>query len=202
MHLTRSALLSNQLRHEVVTYDNGTIDDDSDPQAVMLMNLELENKLCCSTLSNKGLDGDQLHLYAPKIKKVITKPVTKPQTDPRIQETAIASANAAGHIFHATGGEHFNYDNYSKSQALIEQNLNIKKIEVDKELRLEHAVLLEAKNKLISEKGYDLTAATSSRFITTEIKKLLKWKIGKKPNNPKANLVQMYVHAPDPSIIP
>ena len=58
MHLTRSALLSNQLRHEVVTYDNGTIDDDSDPQAVMLMNLELENKLCCSTLSNKGLDGD------------------------------------------------------------------------------------------------------------------------------------------------
>ena len=200
MPLTRSALSSNQVRHEVVIEDNGTIDVDSDPQAVMLMNLELENKLCCSALSNKGFDGDQLRLEAPKIKKVITKPVTRPQSAARIQ--AIASAKAAGQMFHATGGEHLNSDDYFKSRALIERTSTIKQIETDKQLRLEHAALLEEKNKLIAEKGCDLTVATAPSFITTEIKTLLKWKIGKKPNSAKATLVQMYVDAPNPSIVP
>ena len=42
--LTRSSLLSNQVRHEVVVEDSGTIDLERDPQVVLLENLELQNK--------------------------------------------------------------------------------------------------------------------------------------------------------------
>ena len=44
------------------------------------MNLEPENKMCCSVLSKSGFDGDLLRLHAPKILIGLTNPVTKPQT--------------------------------------------------------------------------------------------------------------------------
>ena len=39
--LTKSSFLSNQVRHEVVVKDDGTIDLVIDPQAVRLANLQL-----------------------------------------------------------------------------------------------------------------------------------------------------------------
>ena len=55
--LTQSSLLSNQMRHEVVVEDDGTIDLVIDHQVVLLVNLELQNKTCCAILSMKGFDG-------------------------------------------------------------------------------------------------------------------------------------------------
>ena len=42
--LTKSSLLSNQVRHEVIVEDDGTIDLVTDPQVVLLANLKLQNK--------------------------------------------------------------------------------------------------------------------------------------------------------------
>jgi len=44
--LTRSALQSDQVLHEVVVEVNGTIDVDTYPKANLLYNLEMENKMC------------------------------------------------------------------------------------------------------------------------------------------------------------
>ena len=77
------------------------------------MNLESENKMCCSALSRSGFDGDLLRLDAPKILISLTKPVIKPHTTERLE--VIADAKLAGIIFHATRGEHPNSDDYFKS---------------------------------------------------------------------------------------
>ena len=55
--LTQSSLLSNQVRHELVVDNDGTIDPVTDHQVVLLTNLELLNKTCCTILSSKGFDG-------------------------------------------------------------------------------------------------------------------------------------------------
>ena len=55
--LTRSCLLSDMVRHDVVVEPDGTVDVDTDPEGKMLADLEFQNKVCCNMLALKGLYG-------------------------------------------------------------------------------------------------------------------------------------------------
>ena len=68
---------------------------------------------------------------APKIVKQKDLVVTRPHALERIQ--AIVDAKGAGEIFHGTGGEHLNSDDYFKSRALIKRSICIKELEKGKE---------------------------------------------------------------------
>ena len=52
--LTRSCLLYNQVRHQVVVEADGIINVDSDPEALQLADLAQDNVLLCNALSSKG----------------------------------------------------------------------------------------------------------------------------------------------------
>ena len=51
--LTHKAVASNQVRHEIVEDEDSTIDTKSDPQTIALFNLELESKICCTSLNEQ-----------------------------------------------------------------------------------------------------------------------------------------------------
>ena len=65
MPITRSVLLFNQVQHQLFIEEDGTIDVESDPESLLLLNYEQEKKLCCSILDSKYFDGWQLGLDAP-----------------------------------------------------------------------------------------------------------------------------------------
>ena len=67
--VTRSALLADNVRHQVVVEEDGTIDHETDLEAQLLIQLQQTNNVCCSILNSKGFDGYQLKLNAPLVVK-------------------------------------------------------------------------------------------------------------------------------------
>jgi len=101
-----------------------------DPEALLLLNYEQENKLRCFILDSKDFDGRKSRLDALKVVKQNTLVVKIPQTLDYIQ--AIVGTKGSGVIFHATGGKHLNSDDYFKSRALIRRRIRIKELETKK----------------------------------------------------------------------
>ena len=99
------------MQHQVVFEEYGIIDVDNDSQFLLLSNLDLENKLCCSILTSKSFDGRLLRLYAPRVVK--RKTMTRSQRLEQVK--AIANAKSPDQLFHGTGGNHLNSDDYFKS---------------------------------------------------------------------------------------
>ncbi|CAB9531983.1 expressed unknown protein (Partial), partial [Seminavis robusta] len=60
--LTRAALNSNKVRHEVVMNRDGTVNTDLDPMADYLLQIEASNKMHCASRNIFGFDGDRLLL--------------------------------------------------------------------------------------------------------------------------------------------
>ena len=104
-------------------------------------------------------------------------------------------------MFHATGGEHLNSDDYFKSRALIKRRICIKELEKEKEEIEERMNRANERDLLIQEKGKNLTQETKKDFKLPEIKILLKWKVSKIPPGNKAALIQLYFDTPDPEEI-
>ena len=196
--LTRSSLLSNQVRHEVVVEDNGTIDLESDPQVLLLANLELQNKTHCAILDSKGFDGSQFRLDAPRVLKTNTQVLTRPQTQERIE--AIAKAKGAGQLFHVTGGEHISSNDFFKSRALTEKKEQVEKMEQEKSQFEASKQIENDKVSLIQRKG-EITEANKQSFLVAEIKILLKWKQCKNLIGNKNALLQRYFETPNPQEI-
>ena len=194
--VTRSALLADDVRHQVVVEEDGTIDLETDSEAQLLIQLQQTNNVCCSILNSKGFDGYQLKLNAPLVVKKKTLVVTRPQTKERLD--AIIEAKGAGGMFHATGGEHLNSDDYFKSRTLIKRRSQITDMEKSKKEIEDQVHVANERDRLIISKNTDLTEATKSSFTVHEIKALLKWKVRKVPPGNKRSLVTLYCTLPDP----
>ena len=69
MPVTRVALLADNVRHQVVLEEDGTIDLETDPEAHLLIQLQQSNNLCCFILNSNGFDGYKLKLNAPRVVK-------------------------------------------------------------------------------------------------------------------------------------
>jgi len=185
--MTRSALQSDQVRHEVVVEVYDTIDVDIDPNANLLYNLDMENKMCCTVLTSKGYDGSQFKIHAPRLVKSKTLATTKPQNFEWVKE--IADSKAAGQMFYTTGGQHLNSDDFFKSRALLDRRLHIKELQYEKNAIAERISIRNDKDALLRRIGKELTEETKKDFKVTDIKVLLKWELEKNPTGNRQSLL-------------
>ena len=195
--LTRSPLLSNNVRHEVpmgaaAALVEGT---DEDPAVQQLRRLEEMNHFHCDYLSMNGFDGSQLRLNAPRRQTYVA--VTAPHSKERVK--AIKDAKTAGQLFFATGGKHINTDEFFKAREMKKREEAIAKMEEAKKQRGLYCKEQKGAVLLLRKKG-ELTAETEREFTLPEIKTLLKWKKVKPTSSKKRDMVDAYIAAPKPKI--
>ena len=190
--LTRAALSSPKVRHEISVLAGGTIDVDGDPQSEQLLVIESANHFACDYLTGLGFDGSQLKLKAPrrKTKQQLTAPHSKECLE------AIQAAKTAGQLFHVTGGTMLSSEDMFRARAL---DSNKKEIEIlQAKLKLDKK---QTKSRVdafhILQKKGDLNVATQNKFTLPEIKTLLQWKLGKTTGK-KADLIQRYISTAAP----
>ena len=104
---------------------------------------------------------------------------------------AIAAAKAAGQFFHVMGGSNLNYDDYFKSQVLLQRKELIKEQDKEKEYVFNRTNVQCQKDTLLRTKGNDLTWETATSFNVVEIKVLVRWKLNKVPPETKQALIDM-----------
>jgi hypothetical protein len=126
--LTRGALLSKKVRHEVPA--DGALQHlveglTEDPEVEMLKKLEQHNQKYCKILTNFGCDGTLLSMKAP----VRTKSAGVMVKNSKERITALRRATTAGQNFHTTGGGHQNGDKFFKAQELRAWEFKIKLME-------------------------------------------------------------------------
>jgi hypothetical protein len=198
--LTRSAMKSNKVRHEVpvlaaLAPQEGLTVTVESPEIRKLQELEDLNRFYCAILDANGFDGSKLRLDAPKRKSVVA--VSKPNTVERQQ--AMKKAGSAGATFQATGGGHLNSDDFFKAAELKARENKLKAMEDLKKEREKYCRDQFAAIRLIKAKG-ELTWETEKHFTLAEIKIMLKWKKIKPSGTKKRDLVLAYIETPKPPI--
>jgi hypothetical protein len=198
--LTRVALKSNKVRHEVpvlaaLQAQEGLTITEESPEVKKLRDLEDLNLFYCNILTANGFAGSNLRIDAPKRKSIVA--VSKPNSLER--QEAMAKASSAGATFQATGGGHLNSDDFFKAAELKARESKIKAMEELKRERENDCKDQWAALRLIKEKG-ELTFDTEKLFTLAEIKILLKWKKIRPTGTKKADLVRAYRDAPKPKI--
>jgi hypothetical protein len=198
--LTRSALKSNKVRHEVpvmaaLQQQEGLTITVESPEIKKLQDLEELNMFYCNILTANGFAGSQLRIDAPKRKAIVA--VSKPNSLER--QEAMAKASSAGATFQATGGGHLNSDDFFKAAELKARENKIKAMEEIKKERDKYCKDQWAAIRLIKAKG-ELTYDTEKLFTLAEIKILLKWKKVKAIGTKKRDLIDAYRAAPKPPI--
>jgi hypothetical protein len=199
--LTRIALKSNKVRHEVpvlaaLEHQEGlTITNDS-PEIQKLRDLEALNHFYCGILTSNGFAGSKLQLDAPKRKFVAA--VSKPNSVER--QEAMKKASSAGATFQATGGGHLNSDDFFKAAESKARDAKIKAMEDLKKEREKYCKGQWAALRLIRSKG-ELTEDTENNFTIAECKHLCKWKNVKPNGTKKRDLVEAYRSTPKPRTI-
>ena len=138
-YFTRAALKDKAVRHEVVVDQEGTADNDADPEAAYLKELNDRNKLCCELLDALGYNGSLFLMQLPNFRsadrsKLVTAPRSKARQD------AIASLKAGtGRFFQRTGGAALNDDDIFKAYERQSLKERLDQMDNDKKLRLEAA---------------------------------------------------------------
>ena len=192
--LTRSALRSDKVMHQIMHNVDGTIDAKSDPATQDLLNLEECNHFACDYLSTLGYDGSQLRIDAPRKKKA--PPLTQPFTLER--QEAILKAKSAGQLFHATGGTMLNSDDMFRARALSQRKKEIDELETKLKFTKKRSNIKVQALTIRTKQGRgDLTLANHKQFTATEVKTLLQWKLGK-TSGKKEELIKRYIETPRP----
>ena len=157
--LTRCALLSNKVRHEITLTADGTVDEEGDPSETQkLLAIESANHFACDYLTGLGFDGAQLRLDAPREKKrrQLTVPHSKECLD------AIRAAKTAGQLFHATGGTMLNSSDMFRAKAMDQQKKEMEKLEAKLKAEKKIASVRSKAFDIITKKG-DLTLDNQSK---------------------------------------
>ena len=191
--LTRNALQSNKVRHQITLNPDGTVDEEGDPESKKLLEIESANHFACDYLSGLGFDGSQLRLNAPRIKK--RQQLTVPFSKERL--AAIQEAKSAGQLFYAMGGTMLNSSDTFRARALDARKKEMAKFleaKMKAEKRLD-SIRTKAFD-LIARKG-DLTPLNHHTFTAVEIKTLLQFKLGKTTGK-KSELIDRYINTPMP----
>ena len=192
--LTRSALKSDKIMHQVLYNADGTIDTESDPETSNLLALEACNHFACDFLSTIGYDGTQLRIDAPRKKKAA--PLTQPYTIER--QEAILQAKTAGQLFHATGGTMLNSEDMFRARALSSRKKEIEELESKfKYTKKRSKIRLEAMEIRNKPGRGELTINNQKQFTAAEVKTLLQWKLGKTTGR-KQELIQRYIETAKP----
>jgi hypothetical protein len=186
--LTRAPLKSPKVRHEViVNREDGTINEDADPETSLLLAIEHRNKMACEHLSAIGFDGSQLLIKAPR--KKAPKQLTAPLSKERV--LALKEAKSAGQLFIATGGSHINSTDYFRARELADREQKVKVLKKKKKELMANTAVRKAAEALIVAKG-GFTQATAKDWTVKDLKVMLRWKTGKNVNGTRSELLDMY----------
>jgi len=189
--LTRLPLQSKDVQHHIAI--NGSPETQ---EAHRLQEIAALNLSHCSILTASGFMGAALSKGTPRSQK--TPPVvTVPQSRERI--VAIKDAKAPGQMFHATGGQHLNSNEFFQAREHFKRLEEAKGIRDKKKNRL---LLQETEKKtrqLLSEKG-PLTQETYKSYNKPDIKLLCKWKQVKVKADMKDVMLNLYSSAPEPPL--
>jgi hypothetical protein len=200
--LTRSALKSNKVRHEVpvmaaLEEQEGLTLTIESPEIRKLRELDALNLFYTNLLSSNGFDGSKLRHEAPQRKLIVA--ISKPNSLER--QLAMKKASSAGATFQATGGGHLNSDDFFKAAESKARDNKIKEMEEYKKEQEKYCKDQWAALRLITAKG-ELTEGTEGKFTMPEIKILLKWKKIKPVGTRKRDLIEAYRNTPKPKIRP
>jgi hypothetical protein len=194
--LTRRALLSSGVRHELEVDADGNADTSTSSQAALLLEIEKANHYYCNLLTSFGYDGEALKLNAPRAQ--VKPPLTAPHSKERI-EAIMKAKGTAGSLFHATGGEHINTEEFFQAAELKTRRERLKKLEGEKATRNEKIEAEGAALSMIADKGGKEPGDEGAEYNLDELRKvMLYWKIGKKTYKdgkkdvPKKVLVNLY----------
>jgi hypothetical protein len=99
--------------------------EEDDAGLQQLRKLEESNKYLCDFLTAHGFDCSRLRINAPT--RSVVAAVTEANSKERV--LAIKAAKTAGQLFHATGGNHLNSDDFFRAKALAERDQAIKEME-------------------------------------------------------------------------
>ena len=181
----RKCLQDSNVKHEIVTCEDGTIDVDADPLSAKLLEIEDLNSRSTALLDLHGFDGKALKISAPRLDKSKTMiRVTAPQS--RQRQDLLAKASTAGSRFYATGGEMLNSDDFFIAEERKARQEEAKRMSDKKEEVLAlNAQESEAKTvieKLQAKKGKDAYTDDGAKALdVASLKILYKWKHGKAP---------------------
>jgi hypothetical protein len=168
----RAALQSKTLRHELIVDAEGQADNETDPMAAYLVDLERMNLLCCDLLNVAGYDGEQFRIKIIRIdSEMRNRQLTRPNT--RERQDAFANAKTQGGLFSTTGGATMNGNDSLISGARSLLYADIKKLQKLKKERQDLEVRQTKAFEIIeSEKS-------EARYISNELQVLISWKLGK-----------------------
>jgi len=110
--------------------------------------------------------------HAPTRKTVPA--ITVPNSKERIK--AIQRAKTSGQMFCATGGQHFNAEDFFNAKTLTERQAKAAVVEKDKQERLDKFQTDREAKSLLQEKAVALNRYNEKKFVMPEIKLLCKWK--------------------------
>jgi hypothetical protein len=126
--------------------------------------------------------------------------ITEPHSEARV--LAIKNAKTAGHMFHATAGQHLNSDEFFKARALAKREGRIKDLLAKKKLNNAAVVLEGMVTALLTVKG-NPSEETGRNYTVPELKLLLKWKKVKPTSTKKDDLIHAFAnHPPPPNAVP
>ena len=104
-------------------------------------------------------------------------------------------------MFHVTGGQHLNSNEFFQAKALAVQETHAKKMEEVKKKRIA-AVQVETKAKeILAAKGGEMTPQNANQFTLKDLQTLLKWKnlkITKLNSSNKDDFIKLYIAKPMP----
>ena len=184
---TRKCLEDNNVKHEIVTLEDGTIDVDADPLAVKLLEIEDLNSRSTSFLDLNGLKGSILKISAPRLDKSKTMiGVTAPQS--RARQDLLAKASTAGSRFYATGGEMLNSDDFFIAHERKERSEEAQRMKDRKKectaLNVHESEAKTVIEKLRVTKNKDAYTDEGAKALDVSgLKVLYKWKYGKGPKS-------------------
>jgi len=193
--LTMEALKSPTLRHKVLINADGTVDDESDPDAKHLLQIEACNRVQAEFLLTLGYDSTHLRMDAPKVSAKKFK-LTEPQSKERIE--AIQKASSAGQLFHVTHGQHLNSEEFFAARAKTVRDKEAGELLKKKEERAKAATIELEARRIIDAKGQP-TLERINNYSKNDLVALFKWrvKLPLKGTN-KNQMLAAYLSAPEP----
>lgn len=189
---TRNSLNSNKVRHEATLDEDGEADDEADPLASMLVDIERQNHEAVAFLEERGYSKAS-YLKRTVIRvtedRIISREGSRAVQHPKeYQEQLMKATASAGKWFKATnGGEPTNSRN---ALFAIERKRNLEKADKLRKLKgtyVAYSKIARAARKLVKEKPDD------KKWIKKEFITAIRWKQGLRAPKGETSLSTMGV---------
>jgi hypothetical protein len=173
----RAALMSKDIRHEIIVDSNGNADVEADPESVRLKGLIELNKTACNVLDAAGYNGRLLRVEMTQFERANRQEkITVPRTRER-QEFLETVKAGTGRCFLRTAGVAYNDDDIFVAQERKQLKEQLEKLEKERRSRLKTLERQEAAFVLLQDPRNESKAP--EKWTQKDLKTLIAWKLNK-----------------------